>query len=502
MDYTQPVGAAPDAGYSDGDPATGTEGSYVPAAAIEAPQREIVHVITQAGLTPDGADLTQLWQALDALYMARLPEGANGQVLRVVGGVPAWATTIIDADTTLAVPGTYADIHAALAYLNDKWIAPGATVTISVAAGHYTYGTAILARHPCGARIKIVGAATVDTTITSHQSASGATGAWDHVLNVGSTAGMAADDHVLVAVSDLANHAALANGCWRIVAINSATRITVRNTYRGAAWPVPAIAGGTVRCLKTVITFTGADGILADQGHALGLADRLALVGDGSAHFGVLAQAGAAVSLGTVGVNGFGKQGIDASFAAAITATTGGLMVSNCTLDGVLSAGGAAVVAAGASSTGHGGHGWLCFGGGTLYAPSSFGCGNAGDGYRSDSGGAQHVPYLTAWGNVGYGVHAVQGAIDCQVSVVQYSQSAGIWAEGGAITATGASAINNTANQAVATKGGRLNISGGGVTGQIAATTGGWVTATGLTGAPTFSPAANTLGNENGYIDT
>jgi hypothetical protein len=67
MKYTQPVGAAEDAPYIDGNPLIGQEGSPVPAAAIEAPQREIVKVIEEAGLEPDPDDTTQLWQALQAL---------------------------------------------------------------------------------------------------------------------------------------------------------------------------------------------------------------------------------------------------------------------------------------------------------------------------------------------------------------------------------------------------------------------------------------------------
>jgi hypothetical protein len=47
-----------------GNPSTGVRGSIPPAPAIEQPQREIVNVIAQAGLTPQPGDLTQLWQAL------------------------------------------------------------------------------------------------------------------------------------------------------------------------------------------------------------------------------------------------------------------------------------------------------------------------------------------------------------------------------------------------------------------------------------------------------
>lgn len=69
MKYQAPVGAAdPDDPYIDGNPNTGTEGSPVPAAAIEDPQREIMVVIEQAGLDGDEEDLTQLFQALQILF--------------------------------------------------------------------------------------------------------------------------------------------------------------------------------------------------------------------------------------------------------------------------------------------------------------------------------------------------------------------------------------------------------------------------------------------------
>lgn len=71
MKYTPPMGEAdPNAPYRDEVPETGTEGSIVPAEAIEHPQREIVHVIAAAGLDPDDGDLTQLYQAIAALIAA------------------------------------------------------------------------------------------------------------------------------------------------------------------------------------------------------------------------------------------------------------------------------------------------------------------------------------------------------------------------------------------------------------------------------------------------
>lgn len=70
MKYVPPIGGAANDSYIDGNPAGGIEGSPVPAAAIEDPQREIVQVINDAGLTPTDADLGQLSEAITALMTA------------------------------------------------------------------------------------------------------------------------------------------------------------------------------------------------------------------------------------------------------------------------------------------------------------------------------------------------------------------------------------------------------------------------------------------------
>jgi microcystin-dependent protein len=65
MKYQAPYGVLdPNAGYVNGDPSIGRQGSIPPAAAFEEPMREIVQCITGTGLTPTDADLTQLWQAM------------------------------------------------------------------------------------------------------------------------------------------------------------------------------------------------------------------------------------------------------------------------------------------------------------------------------------------------------------------------------------------------------------------------------------------------------
>jgi hypothetical protein len=63
MKYAQPWDqpSNPNASYIDGDQAAGIEGSIIPAAGVEDPQRELVKLITDVGLTaPTDLDLTQV----------------------------------------------------------------------------------------------------------------------------------------------------------------------------------------------------------------------------------------------------------------------------------------------------------------------------------------------------------------------------------------------------------------------------------------------------------
>lgn len=89
MKYAPPVGQEAQgegAHYVDGNPELGILGSPVPAAAIEQGQREIIHVIKQAGLTPSAEALTQLFQAINNLIIDQTPIATNTTLGLVKGG--------------------------------------------------------------------------------------------------------------------------------------------------------------------------------------------------------------------------------------------------------------------------------------------------------------------------------------------------------------------------------------------------------------------------------
>jgi hypothetical protein len=91
MKYNQPFDqpSNPNAPYIDGNPAAGIQGSIVPAAAVEYPQREIVNTIQAAGLTGTNADLNQLLEALKIVdVFNHFKLGTNS------GNASQWSCTI------------------------------------------------------------------------------------------------------------------------------------------------------------------------------------------------------------------------------------------------------------------------------------------------------------------------------------------------------------------------------------------------------------------------
>ncbi|EGJ50261.1 gp53-like domain-containing protein [Desulfocurvibacter africanus] len=127
MRYTPPVGAVdPGAPYVDGNPAAGIQGSAVPAAAIEHPQREIAAVIEAAGLTPDAEDLTQLQQAIQALGPDRYQGFAqNGTHDAYTGDLDAIARNSLYAIQQGVAAHTPADMPAGVLGFVQTMVHPG-----------------------------------------------------------------------------------------------------------------------------------------------------------------------------------------------------------------------------------------------------------------------------------------------------------------------------------------------------------------------------------------
>lgn len=97
MQYNQPYDQAsnPNAPYVNGNPAVGVQGSIIPAAAVEYPQRELVALIQDAGLTPSNGDLSQ---AAKAIQSGKFNYAVAG------GSANALTATLSPAPDALTVP--------------------------------------------------------------------------------------------------------------------------------------------------------------------------------------------------------------------------------------------------------------------------------------------------------------------------------------------------------------------------------------------------------------
>ena len=111
MKYAPPIGQeaqGEEAHYVDGNPELGILGSPVPAAAIEQGQRELLHVIKQAGLTPSSEDLTQLFQAIGKLISGKVPitSKETAGIVKPGAGLQIGEDGTLDVLVSAVLPGT------------------------------------------------------------------------------------------------------------------------------------------------------------------------------------------------------------------------------------------------------------------------------------------------------------------------------------------------------------------------------------------------------------
>ena len=111
MKYASPIGQeaqGEEAHYVDGNPELGILGSPVPAAAIEQGQRELLHVIKQAGLTPSSEDLTQLFRAIGKLISDKVPIASKetAGIVKPGAGLQIGEDGTLDVLVSAVLPGT------------------------------------------------------------------------------------------------------------------------------------------------------------------------------------------------------------------------------------------------------------------------------------------------------------------------------------------------------------------------------------------------------------
>ena len=492
MKYHPPFGSPdPDASYVDKSVPGAVRGSAVPAAAIEAPQREIVDVIARSGIEPaDGNQLASAIQSgllnyavaggtanaltaalpvapasLSAGLVVRLKIAAantaaptlnvNGlgavNIIDTAGEAPQFAagdiaTLIYNGASFLYAPPTltitsaitktvygagadFADLNAAMAWLSRRRIAVSGSVTLQIQAGQHVSTTKQRLSHPDGERVFINGGR------------SAAIPPYTSFARNGNSAGQRATD---------------------------------------AAANLAMLRGIYTRELR----FTGTSGIVI-SGQWGGITDVL-ITGDRTVNENGLSISGRTMSVTGVAVHGFGNYGITVNqsgfaqlenCAVVYCAGLGGLtvddsgtivtvssyVITGCDQNGIYAVnGGRLRVFSGlCTSACHALNGFNATGGGLINASAGTTRSelNASAGFLSTGSSSINVPNAYAGGN-GIGGYADQRSFLYAASATGSGNTNGFSAYGGSF----------------------IDIHGSTLTGS------------------SYSPAANTVGNNNSYI--
>ena len=351
---------------------------------------------TLAGVVPDGKDFEYTilhengteWEVGQGVYSssagtltrARVHSSSNSDALvsfttgnkRIFGNCPAGRWILDDKTLYLSPTGNdtagngsssapWATIGRALRFLRDRWIASDATVTIQLADGQYSHTAPVEIAHPCGSRIAIVGQNSYAKTMSSVVSSSGSSGAWSLVLQLNNVSNIAVGDYVLVTAASGGTNPLFAMGCHEITNVDSGNaRITVTSKAINASAPSGAVAANVTVLKARLYWSAGTAGIVCAHRNALGLLDKVAILGNSVAYSAGLCSSkghdgtqwsafGGEISCGaSVGIANW-NYGIYSNHTGQVYANS--VVISGC-LNGILSSMGGSVSAQSALVTG------------------------------------------------------------------------------------------------------------------------------------------------------
>lgn len=243
-------------------------------------------VALQAAIDATDEDVAGLGSDLAALR-ARVTANEDG-----LAALPVAPVGLIEADLTLDVPGAFADIPAALDWLDGWLIATDATVTIQVAPGAYTHSAPIEVAHPDGDRIWISGdpanpttvQITFDDTDGFVVSKARALGRLEGLQLIGTGVGgenhaVAASDSGYVKVADLVISGFTGAGLYAsregvVQAIDDSIAVS------GCTWGYAAFDGGNIRARGSTATNNVSHGYTASR-HSFIRAEECTATGNG-----------------------------------------------------------------------------------------------------------------------------------------------------------------------------------------------------------------------------
>jgi len=425
--------------------------------------------------------------------------------------------------------GAFLTVSAALAAakLSDP---NGHKIKINVGAGVFSSSSPNDLTGYFSKDIQIIGATPVSLTISSFGSASGSTRNWSVVINVTDASSVSVGDYAIIRSPVGTGAKEVHCGCWEVTAKTS-TSVTLKNKYYGSTFPTNTLTGGTFTVIKTILKFTGCNGF---QGGNFGKIDQVAIVGNNTAgsfgllpadvstdltssislnlgpnvgvvgfDIGMVAHFGVSIHADSIVCSDFSTYGLSAQHGGTIFANNGTSSGGSNTTYNVMSQYGASIYFEGGLTLGGFRGVQAQLGGNILFkSGKALLCDNAGAG--ASFNGTVQAEFATLTNNRNYGgVAEDDGVLYADQASISSNDVNGLFVDGGKILTSSSDNTGNGSNALSCTNGGRIKAVGANLHGQnVFANKGAWVNLQGATNLGTLTPAANTLGNEQAYIDT
>lgn len=326
------------------------------------------------------------------------------------------------------------------------------SLTVNIAAGHYTLTAPIALSPQGGDKLSIVGAEPTRVTLAAVGTASGQSGAWSVPLTLADASGIAVGDYLLIrgdsCVVGTGTPEALL-GAWKVTAVSDNV-VTVLITEYVSSFPAMTLTSGYADVLKTVIKFQNSDGFVV-RNASIGLLNNVAIVGNASDYWQSANVSGTekgthGIHVGgpTVAVNGKGDDENPLAVSQAHLSLGMNVGVSDFDQQGIVASTGGSIYGRWCASCSNRRRGWYAETNASIQCKNSVGSGNYLDGYIGDLGGSISCNISTAVGNALDGFFTINGGIiGASRAFAAYNGQCGFEARSGFINAGSATAKGN-----------------------------------------------------------
>jgi hypothetical protein len=200
------------------------------------------------------------------------------------------------------------------------------TLTINLPSGVFSLTATLILPQLGGNSIVLNGVAPTSYSISSSGSVTGSAGNWSVPITVSNASGINVGDYVGIDgdINGSGSWYWMA-GCWKVTAVSGNT-VTVKNTARFSSVPSSSLSSGTLWKFNTVLkqTTSGANDVSLYNLHEVSL-NNVAIVTDNSNGTGLQIYNCPKVNINKVGITNFGR-GIDISYGTSKVHLLGFLM--------------------------------------------------------------------------------------------------------------------------------------------------------------------------------